>query len=332
MGITHSQPTKMSRYSLISSLFFCIAIVIYSCSSGHKRYESEATEFAVAEEKVEFATEEHEAADNQSGMRTAISSSAATIGRQDSSRKFIRTVDIRFKTKNVVQAVYAIEDIAAKHRGFIQHSNLRSNRSHVENIKISKDSTLELTYYTIVNEMIIRVPSAELDVMLKGIVPWIDYLDYREIRADDVSLMLLKNQLAQKRERKGAERIESAIDNRGKKLTETIEGEEVRQDRERRADEAVISNFSMQDKIEYSTITLNIYQREAVKKELIPNEKNIDAYQPSFGSRLLEALKWGGNAIIEVVLFIANLWAFILVGVLIFVGIKMWKKRKKDKN
>ena len=326
--------TKVLRNLLIRSLCVYLSMLIISCSAGHREelaeYASVEEAALLADEKQIEESEKSVPADNQEGMRTALSSSAATIGKQDSSRRFIRTANICFKTKNVVQTVYAIEDITATHNGFIQYSNLRSDVNYVDNIKISKDSTLELTHYTIKNEMIIRVPNVELGAMLKDIVPWIDYLDYREIRADDVSLMLLKNQLAQKREKKGAARVENAIDNRGRRLSETIEGEEILQDKERRADEALISNFSLQDRIEYSTISLSIYQREAVKKELVPNEKNIDAYQPSFGSRLLESLKWGGSAIIEVFLFIANLWAFILCGVFIYVGIRMWKKKKKE--
>jgi hypothetical protein len=64
-------------------------------------------------------------------------------------------------------------------------------------------------------------------------------------------------------------------------------------------------------------------------KELVANEKNIDAYKPGFGHRLYEALVWGGNALLDIILFLVNIWPFIL---LICAGIIIWRVRKKRKN
>lgn len=318
---------------LFKMFFFCFTVLFISCSSNQKRY---AAEEEVAATTSEYVKEEingelaEPAVDNQSGMQTALSSSAATVGKQDSIRKFIRTADIRFRTQNVVESVYGIEAIVLKNNGFVEYSNLNSHINYVDAVRISKDTILETTHYTVHNEMIIRVPNVEMDKTLRDLVQWIDYLDHRIIRADDVSLNLLKNQLDQKRERKSANRVENAIDNRGKKLAETIEGEEILTDRERRADEALIFNLRLKDKIEYSTISLDIYQREATKKELIPYEKSIKIYQPGFGDRFIEAVKWGGNAILDVFLFIVNLWPFILIGCIVIFGYKKWKNRKSE--
>jgi hypothetical protein len=304
----------------------CVLVCI-SCSSNHREYEAEVlSDVAMTEEKAEMET----AADNQSGMQTALSSSAAVAGKQDSIRKFIRTAGIRFKAKNVVQAVYAIEDITNKQDGFVQYSGLKSILNREEKIILSKDSTLTLTHYTVNGELILRVPNRQLDATLKEIAQWVDYLDFRTVEANDVSLMLLRNQLTQKRENRTAERVENAVDNRGRKLQETIEGEETLSDKLQRADDALISNLSLKDKVEFSTITLSIYQDESIKKALVANERNIDAYQPGFGVRLLEALKWGGNAILEVVVFIANLWAFLMIAIIGFWVYKKWIARNKE--
>ena len=51
-----------------------------------------------------------EASTNNVVTETTISSSAA-VEKKDSTRKFVRTADLKFKVKNVPQTTYAIENI-----------------------------------------------------------------------------------------------------------------------------------------------------------------------------------------------------------------------------
>lgn len=46
-------------------------------------------------------------------------SSNAAVEPKNSNRKFVRTADINFKVKNAAQSTYAIENIIAKHGGFV---------------------------------------------------------------------------------------------------------------------------------------------------------------------------------------------------------------------
>lgn len=319
---------------LRSGCAICISLLLITCSSNHKgEYAAEQALYDIESESkstsssTEYAEEMVNAASEE--MRASVSSSAATIGKHDSIRKFIRTAEIRFRTKNTVKAVYAIEDIAVKHGGFIAYSHMASERGYTDEIPITKDSTLIITHFTVTNQMTLRVPNAQLDTTLKDIAKWIDYLDYRTVRADDISINLQANKLAQKREGRSAQRVENAIDNRGRKLNETIEGEETLSNKQQNADNAYLSNLSLMDRVNYSTVTLSIYQRETNMKELVANEKNIDAYKPGFGHRLYEALVWGGNALLDVLLFFVNIWPFVL---LICAGLIIYKIRKKRKN
>ena len=56
-----------------------------------------------------------------------VSSSAAVVNKKDSTHKFIRTADLKFKVKSVIKSTYNIEDLTARQGGFVTYTNLSSN-------------------------------------------------------------------------------------------------------------------------------------------------------------------------------------------------------------
>lgn len=274
--------------------------------------------------KSEYANEGVSRNKEMSGNAEAyVSSSAAKVSAKDSNRKFVRTADLRFRVKNVIKATYEIEDIVGRQDGFVTLTNLHSTIDYVENTPISKDSTLESTHYTVQNNMTIRVPNTLLDTTLKQIAKLVDYMDYRVIKAEDVSLQLLTNRLSQKRLTQHEQSLREAIQQRGRKLEETVNAEENLLARKQQSDESMISNLSLKDQVDLSTITLALYQKQAVQRELILNGQNIEAYQPSFGSQILDALLVGWHVLQSVVIFIVKIWWFIL---LVLGAYFLWKK------
>lgn len=258
-----------------------------------------------------------------------VSSSAAVENGKDTTRRFIRTADLKFKVKSVIKSTYNIENITNRQGGFVTYTNLTSTIDYTSNTAISADSTLETTYYTVTNTITLRVPNTKLDTTLKEIANNIDYLDYRIIKAEDVALQILSNSLTQKRSVKNEKRLTDAIDNRGKKLKETTLAEELLLRKQEQADNAKISNLSLTDQINFSTINLSIYQRQTIKRELIINDKNIDAYEPSFGSKILDALKYGWQVLETFLVFLAKLWGLFLFAIIAFFFYKKYKHKLK---
>jgi len=258
-----------------------------------------------------------------------ISSSAAVENGKDTTRRFIRTADLKFKVKSVIKSTYDIENITNRQGGFVTFTNLTSNINNVTNTAVSADSSLETTYYTVTNSITLRVPNTKLDTTLKEISNNIDYLDYRIIKAEDVALQILSNNLTQKRSAKNEERLTNAIDNRGKKLNETTVAEEILLSKQEQADNAKISNLSLTDQIKFSTINLSIYQRQTIKRELISNDKNIDAYEPSFGNKILEALKFGWDILETFIVFLTKLWGLFLFAIVVYFVYKKYGHKLK---
>ena len=262
-----------------------------------------------------------------------VSSSAAVENLKDSTHKFIRTAELKFKVKSVIKSTYDIEDITTRLGGFVTYTNLTSDILSKDTKEISSDSSVIVTRYVVTNSIIIRVPNTQLDTTLKQIARNIVYLDSRVIKADDVSLQLLSNNLTIERSDKHEARLKNAIDNRGKKLNETTSAEELLLIKQEQADNAHIANLSLKDQMNFSTINLTIYQNKEVTYEKIANEKNSKQYEPSFGFRILDALSFGWFIFENIIVYLLNLWGLLLLGAIGFLGYKLYViKIKKKKN
>ncbi|MHC0441032.1 DUF4349 domain-containing protein [Flavobacterium sp. 3-210] len=263
--------------------------------------------------KADYATSET-SADTAAMDSTAISSSAA-VEKKDSKQKFIRTADIKFKVKNVVKSTYAIENAVQKFGGFVTYTNLQSNIHDQIKTKISLDSTLETTKYSVENNITIRVPNTQLDTVIKSIAKQIDFLDFRVIKADDVSLRMLANQLSQKRNSVTEKRVENAIDSKGKKINDIVEAENTLANKKEEKDNRIIENLSLQDQVNFSTITLLLYQNETIRQEITASEKDNAAYKPNLGIQTIDALKSGWYILESILIFFINLWPVILISI-----------------
>nr|WP_315246442.1 DUF4349 domain-containing protein [uncultured Flavobacterium sp.] len=292
---------------------FVITAVLFSCKKAEATAEATA-DYALTDSTAVLSS-------------TAISSSAA-VEKKDSKQKFIRTADIKFKVKNVVRSTYAIENATQKFGGFVTYTNLQSTIQNQIKTKISQDSTLETTKFTVENNITIRVPNTQLDTVIKTIAKQIDFLDFRVIKADDVSLKLLSNQLSQKRSTNTEKRVEKAIDEKGKKINDIMEAESTLANQKEANDNRTIDNLSLQDQINFSTITLQLYQNETIRHETIASEKDSAAYKPNLGIQIIDALKSGWYILQAILIFFINLWPFILISIGGFLLYKKYLKKQ----
>ena len=170
----------MNLYLKQISIVGAIAICITSCGN---RYSAESKSL-------------NENAADSTG--TGIPSSSANQSFPDQ-RKFIRTADLKFKVGNVIATSYEIEDIVCQNKGFVTNTSLTNNITNTETVQITADSILQTVHYNMSNDIVIRVPNQQLDTTLKSIATLIGFIDYRVIKAEDVTLNELSNTLTQKR-------------------------------------------------------------------------------------------------------------------------------------
>ncbi len=313
--------------------FLLSAILIVSCAQ--KSMEEKATKnkedsYAVSDMKAETPMKEDDSrADSISGGANAFMSSSAAKENGDSNKKFIRTAEMKFKVKDVRKASFSIEDLVAKWDGFVTYTNLNSTVDYKTYTPVSADTTLEMVFYTVANDVVIRIPNTSLDTVLKEIARHIDYLDYRVIKAEDVSLNMFSNLLVQKRLQVHSKRLVNAIDEQGKKLNQTSDAEDNLLNKTIRSDEARLENMRLQEQVSFSTIKLNIYQRQAIKRELVGNYKNTDEYTPSLRHRIKEALKLGWAICENIIVFFFEIWWLLLLIVGLWIAFKKYVLKKK---
>lgn len=278
-----------------------LALLLFGLAFGCKQSDGSMEESAATSETI--------------GTTDMISSNAA-VEPKNSIRKFVRTADIKFKVKNVAKSTYSIENSIVKNGGFVTLTDLKSNINERKTTKISQDSLVETTKYTVDNSITFRVPNTALDTVLQSIVKEIDFLDNRLIKADDVSLQMLSNKLAQKRLQKSQSRTEKAIDSKGKKLNQIVDAEDKVLDKETNNDAHLLNNLSLENEVYFSTVTLYLYQRESIKNEVIANDESVNSYRPNIGLQIVDSLKTGWYMLEAIIAFIIQLWSIILLGVL----------------
>ncbi len=261
--------------------------------------------------------------ENSSSKAESENSYITQTGNSDKSRKFIRTADMKFKVKDVTKATENIEDITLKNGGFVTYTNLASEISGTGTTAISKDSSLITTHFTVTNNITLRVPNTLLDTTLREIARNIEFMDYRLITAEDVAIQMLANQMTQ--QRNGGKDLSGS-----EKVKSNIMADEHNMRKKEVADNAKIDNLNLNDKVNFSTVQLSLYQNPSIRREVISNEKNIDAYTPGLGSRLVDSFKTGWEIVEDILVFVTQLWVFIVAGILFFFLYRKYGKQIKD--
>lgn len=248
---------------------------------------------------------------------------------QDSERIFVRNADLSFKVKDVKTATFDIERIVKNHQGYVTSSDLQSHINHKTNTRISADSIREDVFYTVNNMMVLRIPNESLDKTLEEIIATADFLDQRKIKAEDVTKQLLSASLSEQRFKSHRERVEKLISKQGKKLNQTVDAENSLLSAQEMADGTRIDALETMHDVNYSTICINMHQRESSTHETYAYALPVDPYQPGFITRLGNAIADGASLLGEIVLVLIKLWPLLVIAITVTLLVKLILKRRK---
>ncbi|WP_081852529.1 DUF4349 domain-containing protein [Prevotella sp. 10(H)] len=262
-----------------------------------------------------------------------VASSAASTAFDDGVHKFIRTAQVKFKVKDVVSATRKIEDVALINKGFIIKSSVNNENFRTETINISKDSAMVKYYCNLVSSINLKVPASSLDTVLRQIAPLALIVDYRIIDADDVTVKLMSDKLAQIRLAKRQKRISNAISTTGRKLDDIMAAEDALDETLADADRKVISEYNINEQIAYSTISISLYQDRIEYSEKVLRQAPYEEYTPGFGSKIADGFAAGWSAVSMVFLclvYIWPLWVLVGIGVFLFIWFRKRSGRAKE--
>ena len=71
--------------------------------------------------------------------------------------------------------------------------------------------------------------------------------------------------------------------------------------------------MDLNDRVAYSTVSVDIFQRPLVRKEMIANERSIEGYRPSLWNRIGASLRDGWNLVELMAVGLLSIWPLVLL-------------------
>lgn len=180
------------------------------------------------------------------------------------------------------------------------------------NAYISSDQEFKSTG-KVSNTLAIRIPAMYFDDFLNSATEGVERFDVKNINVKDVTEEYLDVEARVKTKKALEERYVSLLE-KASNITEILEIE--KQIGELRTEIESIEgrlNF-LQNQVSYSTLTITFYKK-------VP-------YETQFGEKFKNGLRNGWTNLVWFFVFLTNLWPFIVIGVGVFWGIRIYRRRK----
>jgi len=221
-------------------------------------------------------------------------------------QKMIKEADVRLEVKKYSLARPQIMAAIKKYNGFITSENQDNNEQRIN------------------TDYVIRVSNDKFDGLVDDLVATASHVNYKKIKAEDVSeeYVDIESRLKTKRE---VEKRYLDILSRAKTVDEILKVEEtirvIREEIEAKEGRMRFIN----DRVSFSTINLNVYEK--LDFRYIPDSK------PNFFQRLWKAINTGWTALITVLIALFYIWPLILIAlIIVFIILRVERKRKKAKE
>lgn len=259
-----------------------------------------------------------------------VSSSASTY--KDGERKFIRTAQAQFRVKDVYGSALAIEDVAAQQGGFVVDNGITADTTRIERRPAGNGKLLELAEYQVRGNLTVRVPSDHTQAFLRAIASQMEFLDRRSFQAADAQFDLLRQQLARQREEDAQRELGDAIRG-GDRLDRKADVISARSDARMQRDEALIQQRQYEDRVDFSTITLTLYQAPKLRQtELVDTDAVFRQHAQGFFSRMFDSLRTGWYGILDLVVALTAAWPLWLAIGLVVYGIRRWRAARPSRR
>ncbi|HEY9262507.1 DUF4349 domain-containing protein [Chitinophaga sp.] len=258
-----------------------------------------------------------------------------------SSRKRVKSADARCRVPSVFQATSKLERLVTSLGGVVVESNLQNESVQHYQLPYSADSIKSIQLYTPTVNLTLKVPVEHLDSVDQSLTAIASFIEHRVIKDQDMTLKYLANamkneqhELKTGKEEKAAARREQAAEKREKASagtsvnvttttgTESNDAQLNAVAYQDQKDAAVIdrriNNLAILDDVNYSTLTIQLYQPQVTDVQIMLNPAQIS--RAGFGTELLTAVKSGAEILRNILLFFVQIWPFLIAFVLGWIG------------
>lgn len=264
-----------------------------------------------------------EAAADSTFTQTQVTDTPKAVGLPH--RSLLWKAELKYKVQDVVATTSQIERTTIRMGGFILENSVSNSTDYTTHTPVAKDSSLVTKHMALAGTMTIRIPSILLDSTIRHLCSFADYIDYRHIKAEEVTMQLMANQLELKRAQNHGKRVETAIHKKGNRLADVLQGETSLYEGQRNADQTIVQTFDLQDKVDFSTIELTIYQHPSVFQEIIFTPSTPTTYTPSLWTKVIDALQTGWIMGEWIIIALIKMWFLIALGIGVLV---VYRKNK----
>jgi len=240
---------------------------------------------------------------------------------------FVRSAQLEFRCKSVLQATAAIEGIVAENGGFVAMSSLTSKRDQWHDLPYGGDSVLEVQRISVENTMALRVPNDRLDTVLASIQPLIVFLNSRTVRADDVKLELHRAQEESHRLDLAAQRLHALTRDQSGHVQDLARVDEQSLQHQQQSAAAAAHAEGLQEQVELSSIQLALYQHQETRVDTLARPLE-QIWREPLGRRTIRSLDQGWKAAVEVGLWLVANWILLLL--LGLVGFLLYRRQRKS--
>ncbi len=245
--------------------------------------------------------------------------SAAVASDTMATAKIIKTADMRFRVKDVQQTKEQLGAVLKAQGGTVAEVSIQSQIQESDKVKYSSDSLKEITSYRKEGLMVAKVPSEKLDDFTNTVAKMAVFVDQQSMKMDDQSIAYLANRLKAQNRQKVIKQLDQSKKSRDAETSFYISDDYI---------DKRIENINIDNRVKFSTITLSFYQNNTVSTWIVGND-NLYSYRPGFFQRLGLNIADGWTFFKEFLLGLSKLWALIVFGLLIFLGIRTYLRRTK---
>lgn len=260
-------------------------------------------------------------------------SSAAANPINDGEKKFIRRATLNLLTEDVIAATHAIEDVVIAKQGFIIQSDLTNHKWEVSRKRITEDSVLIQSQYSIRGVLLVIVPYTALDESLRAIMPFVKEVRSRNLTGNDVTFDLIEKQMEQDRKREKGERLKKiAKPNQGHDLNDLVGAEESIDQAREQSDRAKLNEMKLNDEVAYSSIYIELSETPKLVSETTEwINDDTDIYRGNVFWKILDAISSGWDTFLDVLITLIYVWPiWLIVGVIVYFIIRHKRKKRKQ--
>lgn len=210
-------------------------------------------------------------------------------------RKLIKEGSVEFETEDLAVTRNTIAEAIAKNRAYIA-----SEQEFKHPDRLSTTIT-------------VRIPSARFDHFLADATSGVKKFDRKQISTNDVTEEFLDIQ-ARLKTKKELEARYIELLKKANSIKEILEIEQYIS--QHRAEiESIEGRLKyIQNRVSLSTLTFTFYQR-------FPEDQEFD-------NRFTEGFRNGWENLVMLFVVLTNMWPFLLIGAGVWIGIKIWKKKR----